>query len=213
MTVPAVETGATLTAPLTAAPGTTPPATAEPQMHEAGFPLATPVDKMTPEQQAAYWRTESKKHQRVTDEELETLRNAATELESYKSLSQTDQERAVNEARKLAAKEAEQKLLPRLVAAEFRAAAAGRLDSDRLNGLIEPLDMSKFLTTKGEVDTDRVAAWVNNALATAGVAGGTKASFPDLGQGQRGSTSRISGAELGLAEAQRRFGTSAGASK
>lgn len=132
--------------------------------------------------------------------DYDDLKNKASELETLKAQSMSEQEKAVAEAKKEAAAEARREVIPLLVAAEFRAVTAGRISKDELDAILEPLDLTKFVDAKGNVDSQRVSDWISKANPTA--AGGT---FPDLGQGKRQQV-KVTGKEAGMAEAQRRFG-------
>lgn len=103
-----------------------------------------------------------------------------TELEEFRRSQMSEQEKAIDEARTAARAEALTEVGSKLAHAEFRAAAAGKLDDDQLGVLIDNLDLSKFLTEDGEVDREKVSTVV------AGI--GSKADTPsvDLGQGSRG---------------------------
>lgn len=74
-----------------------------PQLNEHGYPDATPVADMAPEQAAAYWKHQSRKHEAranavPTAAELETLRAAAAELATRKAAELSETERLQAEA-------------------------------------------------------------------------------------------------------------------
>lgn len=133
--------------------------------------------------------------------DYDDLKNKASELETLKAQSMSEQEKAVAEAKKEAAAEAKREVLPLLVAAEFRALTAGRIEKAELDAILEPLDLTKFVDSKGNVDSPRISEWIKKAAPV--VSGG--GTFPDLGQGKRQQV-KTSGKEAGMAEAQRRFG-------
>lgn len=161
-------------------PPADPPPPVEPSPTDKGFPEGTPVAEMAPEQQAAYWRFHARKHEDRVKQmaDYDALKTAADELAQIKAANATDQEKAVMAAREEAAAEARREALPRLVRAEFKAAAAGRLDAARIDAIVEPLDLTKFATDTGEVDEAKVAAYVDGIAPT-------KPHIPDLGQGRR----------------------------
>jgi hypothetical protein len=185
-------------------PGDEPPA-APPA--DTGFPTNTPWRDMTAEQQVAYWQQQARKHEDrvksyggLTPEQLADLQERAEQFDVLAAASQTDTERAVSEAAFNARLVAEAELMPRLVAAEFRAATAGRLEADRLATILEPLDLSKFLTDDGEVDTDKVTAFVDGIAPVRGTEPQRLGPSPQ-GAGRRGSyttaaSSVASGREL-----------------
>ena len=74
-----------------------------PQLNEHGYPDATPVADMAPEQAAAYWKHQSRKHEAranavPTATELETLRAAAAELATRKAAEMSETQRLQAEA-------------------------------------------------------------------------------------------------------------------
>lgn len=133
------------------------------QQGDQGFPANTPWRQMTPEQQVSYWQHQSRRHEaRVTQmSDYDQLRQTAQQYQQLVEQSQTAHERAVTEARRQGAAEATAAVGSRLVAAELRAAAVGRLHPEGVNALMQGLDHSKFLAPDGNVDTDRVAAYVD----------------------------------------------------
>lgn len=156
-----------------------------PALNEHGFPDKTPVKDMTEGQQAAYWRHQARKHEdRVKGmADYDAIR---AERDRLRASTQTDAEKAVEkareEAREAALAEARSATLPALVRAEFKAAAAGRIPADKLAGILEPLDLTKFLAADGgEVDADKVQQYVD------GIAPADGKKWPDTGQGRRQS--------------------------
>jgi hypothetical protein len=164
---------------------------------------------MTTEQQVAYWRHYSRQHEEKYKNlgNVDELLTKAQQYDALQEASRTDQERAVAEAKAAGAAET----LPKLVAAEFKVQAAPRLldaqgqfDAARLKSILEPLDLTKFVTN-GDVDEAKVKAFVDG-IAPAPASGGGQQQ-PNLGLGgQPGAGAVSKGREAGLAEAQKRFG-------
>lgn len=80
-----------------------------PTVTEHGYPDATPVADMTPEQQVAYWKHHARKHEAAAKAapdaaELERLRAAAEELEKRRAAEMSETERV--QAEKAAAEAA-----------------------------------------------------------------------------------------------------------
>lgn len=160
-----------------------------------GFPEKTPIADMSAEQQAAYWKHQSRRHEDAAKARAD-YEAIKAERDQLRSATQTDAEKAVSEARAEERTKAEQetasKYQSRLVAAEVKAAlAATHFPADKIAGQVEFLDHSKFLTTDGEVDADKVKQYADG-LAPAG--GGT---WPDMGGGNRGTTGKPSGIASG----------------
>jgi hypothetical protein len=131
-----------------------------------------------------------------------------TELDQLRAANMTDAEKARTEAFEGGRAAERATLVDRVVAAEFRAAAAlaGR-DVAAVDGLLEDLNVAKFIGADGSVDAERIKARVQ-ALPTP--AGQPEVIRPRgaTGQGSPPAPGVQPGA-AGLAEAQRRFGAPA----
>lgn len=183
---PPAPTPPTPTPPVPPAP--TPPAPPAPP--DKGFPDNTPIAEMTIEQEAAYWKYQSRKHeQRATERaDYDAIKAKADQYDTLAAASQTEQERAIatareEEATKIRAEE-RVKNAPLLVNAKIEAAAAAKLTPEQLKPLLDNLDPTKFLTDTGDVDGQKVADFV---ASIPGASTGTppRRGFPNLGQGQR----------------------------
>jgi hypothetical protein len=89
------------------------------------------------------WEQRAKK----ADEDAEAARQAAM----------SDQERAVEDAKKAGKAEAVSELGQRIAAAELRAALTGLVPDP--GSIVEDVNLAKFVTDDGEVDTEAVAAF------------------------------------------------------
>lgn len=78
------------------------------------------------------------------------------DLKKRAAAAMTEQERAVAEAEQRGAQAAAEKTGARLVRAEFRAAAAGRVDREALDAYLEDVDLKKFVGDDGEPDTKAI---------------------------------------------------------
>jgi hypothetical protein len=136
--------------------------------------------------------------------DYDDLKTKAAEADKLRQERETENEKAVREAGETAAAEERAKNAPRLVSAEFRAAAKGVLTPEQTTVLLEDLDLTKYLDDKGEVDVAKVEKKV--AAFAPSDDGKNKRGFPDLGQGRR--TQSSAKGEGGAAEAARRFTTS-----
>ena len=103
-----------------------------------------------------------------------------SELEEFRRSQMTEQEKAIDEARTQARAEALAEVGAKIAAAEFKAAAAGRMDDESLVALLGGLDLKAFLDDAGDVDGDKIRAFVDRIAPEQG--GVTAA---DLGQGAR----------------------------
>lgn len=196
------------TAPPTAPPAPSPaPPPAPTAPPETGFPADKPVNEMTAEQQAAYWRHRS----RQNEDEKKALAKWKAEndgkLGEYDRLveaSKTENERAIEAARaesaKTAREQARGELVRPLVDAEFRAAAKGALTREQVADILAPLDPTHFLDSNGDVDTAKVTAYVEKVApaANGGQGGNGAGKWPGTnGQGSRPGAGTGKGVDAG----------------
>jgi len=120
----------------------------------------------------------------------------------------SDGEKAVKAARDEEQGKVTGEWAPRVVRSEFKAAAKGVLSADQLTALLEDLDLSKYLTPKGDVDEEKVEKKVA-AFAPAGGGNGKTAPPRNLGQGNQQQAQPKPG-EAGRAAAEKRFGKKTG---
>jgi hypothetical protein len=109
-------------------------------------PAAEPSDDLGDAGRRAL--AEERRARKVAERELANLRKAAM----------SDQERAVAEAKAAGLAEAARAAAPRLVKAEFRAAAAGQIDKQALDAYLEDVDLTKFVGDDGEPDIKAIEA-------------------------------------------------------
>lgn len=183
-------------------PKTDPPKTDPPE--NKGFPENTPVASMTIEQQAAYWQHNSKKHENRVGEYKQALGGRTTDqlnadLEAAEKLRQqalTDQERAVEEARKEGQTSTAAELGPKSVRAAFDLLLGDAMEKDTLDSEMDLLDLSKFLTSSGDVDTAKVRAHAQK-IAPSGKGTGKDRQPFDFGGGNRGDDGQSAGVAAG----------------
>lgn len=121
--------------------------------------------------------------------DYDDLKAKAARADALESANATDLEKAAKAAREEGRSEALKEATPRLVKAEFRAAAKGVLTKDQLDSLLEDVDLSRFVTPDGEVDEERIGKKIA-ALAPPPPDDEPKSRFPDLGGGNRGKASK-----------------------
>jgi hypothetical protein len=132
-----------------------------PKSEELGFPDATPLTEMTAEQQTAYWKHKARKHedlnkQRADYDDLKARAKRADELEQA---SQTEQEKALQQAREEARREGENLGASRYLADAIRAdlrASTGKSNED-LAPVMGVIDTSKFVKDDGDIDSEKLA--------------------------------------------------------
>ena len=171
---------------------------------EKGFPEGVALEEMTSPQREAYWKDKARKHEErnkafgnLTPEALKAMQDKASKHDEMERDLMSDKDKAVAEARDAARAEA----TPRVVRAEFKAAAKGVLSNDQLAALLEDRDLSKYVNADGEPDEDKILKLVT-AFAPAKQ---TRTGPTSRGLGKVGGTPTEAGAQ-GRAMAERRFG-------
>lgn len=132
--------------------------------------------------EATKWREMARKH----EDRAKANATAAKELEQLRQQSMTDLEKAVAQARTEGHSEGLAAGMSRVVRAEIRAAAAGRMSADQLGALLEATNLAVFIGEDGDVDEEKVARFVDGIAPP--VEEETRPGFPDLGQGARSGT-------------------------
>ncbi|MFK5691288.1 hypothetical protein ACI3EY_16645 [Ornithinimicrobium sp. LYQ92] len=164
-----------------------------PALNEHGYPDATPVKDMSVDQQLAYHQHHSRKWEQRA-KSREDYDDIKAERDRLKQAGMSPDEKALEDAKRAAANAARAEVTgtyaSRLVAAELRAALAGKVPADKVAGQVQFLDHNKFLTESGEVDADKVSAYA------AGITPSSE-QWPDMGQGNRGSHAAEKGVGAG----------------
>lgn len=114
------------------------------------------------------------------------------ELAEFRMSQMSEQEQAIEKARAEARAEALAEAGSSIAAAEFKAAASGRLDETQLATLLEGLDAKAFLTDDGQVDSDRIKSFMDGIVP----AGEQRTTATDLGQGARNESAALNGDPL-----------------
>lgn len=112
--------------------------------------------------------------------DYDSVRERAGLYDQLLAQTQTDSERAAAEAEERAYNAAMGSVVPRLVKAEFRAAAKGVLDDGQLDALIEDVDLTKYVSDDGEPDLDKIGRKIKAVAPKAPPP-------PSFGQGNRGT--------------------------
>lgn len=148
--------------------------------HPSGIEHDDDTDWKPPASQAELDRIIQKRLQRETARfrDYDTLRSKADQYDALAAASQTDQERAAAEAEEVGFNAAMSRTVPRLVRAEFRAAAKGLLGKEQLDALLEDVDLMRYVDDEGEPDVEKIERKIT-ALAP-------KQGNPSFGQGNRG---------------------------
>lgn len=152
-------------------------------------PAQEPTDTDTPTEEVSTddLKAQLEKLQRESrkwEERAKANSAAAKELEAAKLAALSDAEKAVEVARLEGRREAFATLGGQVIETTVTAALAGRgIDA---KALLDGIDTSRFLTEDGAVDVEAVNAWVDRIAPKP-----LEPTFPDLGQGRRGSTTPL----------------------
>jgi hypothetical protein len=164
---PSAPTTASVTIPIESAPAESP---------------ATPAEETVSKAELEKIQREARKW----EERAKANVAKARDFDKLQASQLPEQERIAAEAREAAQAEARQTFGKRLVAAEVKAAAAGRTVG--VDALLEGIDAGRFLTDEGEPDTDAISAWIDRVAPKVDpeAVAAPQSPFPDLGQGPRG---------------------------
>lgn len=167
-----------------------------------GFPEGTPLEQMTVEQQANYWKHQARKHEDrvkafggLTPEQLTQLREKAEKHDKLEYDLASDHEKAVTDARTAAAAAAAAMFVPQIVNAQLDAAAARKgVSGEALAKALEFVDHEKFLNDDGAIDAAKVQSFVDGIAP----AKGTQPKGPSLtGHSAGGGSGRGSSVAAG----------------
>lgn len=155
-------------------PPNDPPADSDPKPDkDDGKDLAAEVAK---------WKAMARKHEATAKANSDAAKKLADIEESQK----TETEKAISEAEKRGKAAASQEFGQELAKAKFEAIAAGRIPD--VEGVIEDLNLSKFLDENGRPDVEAITASVERfvALVPPPAAPAPPKPKPDPSQGARG---------------------------
>lgn len=123
-----------------------------------GFPKDTPIVEMTTEQQVAYWKYHARKHEGTATAraDYEDQKALAEKWREYENSNKAPDQKVLDEAIEKARSEERAKNAPRLVKAEFKAIAAGRIPSELLDAFLEDVNYQAYVKADGELDTEKI---------------------------------------------------------
>lgn len=155
------------------------------------FPANTPVKDMTAEQQAAYYKHQSARHETRNKDLLaltggrygDDLKAVFDELETLRKDKLTDSEKAVEDAKAATRTEVQREFGPKMAKIAFEAALSHIEDDAERTELISALNLTSVLTDDGDVDTAKVRSIVAK-IAPADKGTGTR-DDADYGAGRR----------------------------
>lgn len=127
---------------------------------DKGFPAQTKIADMTSEQQAAYWKFQSRKHEGNVSNLRQELdkRPAAPKPADPPAAPKTDAPLDASELRKQILAEIKMEQAPELVRSQFEGLIGDRLPEATRNAILEDLDLKKFVKEDGSLDKERIKA-------------------------------------------------------
>lgn len=148
-----------------------------------GFPANTPLEQMNAEQREAYWKHQAQNWQgrakgnfaqlqQLGIKSADDLAAIKRKVEQHDALEQelmSDKDKAIAQAARDAEAKASSTYLPQLVSAKLDAAAARKGVSDEsLAAALNFVDHAKFLNESGEIDSDKVSAFIDGIAPAKG---------------------------------------------
>lgn len=202
-----------------AAPVQPPAPATPPALNDLGFPTGMPVEQMTADQQAAFWKHQSRSWEgryKALPPDLNDQLAKAAEYDRLKAATQTDHERAIEAARAEGRALALRENAGRLVEAHF-AAVLPHLSEQERGDLLAGLDRNYFLGADGNVDAAKIGQFAGrlapapaNTPQPPGAPAGALPPRVDTGQGNAGAPARPTGLAAGAEIARKRHGLPAG---
>jgi hypothetical protein len=178
----------------------------DPKDDPADDPADDPKD-VDHKAEAEKWRALARKH----EERAKKNAKAQADLDALKRKGMSDTDAAIQAARDEERAKARVEFGGRLVEAEVRGRAAGKMTDDQVTTLLDGLDRARFLDSDGDVDTEALHAWVDKiAPARRTEQNGNGSTGTDMGQG-RGRTKGVTGAAAGAARYAERKAAATGA--
>lgn len=178
------------------APPTGPPAPpAPPAAGDPGYPANTPVAEMTAEQQVAYWKSQSRKHEGRASERAD-YEAIKAERDQLKQQHMSAEEKALEEARTQAKAEGRAEALRDSTKGTVTALLDGALrirgwSDDQVADALKYVNTDAFVTD-GAPATKAILAYAETIAGPA-----TGRTGPDFGAGHRGNSRADTGLSAG----------------
>ena len=189
-------------APNPPAPVATPPAAPvvppappanQPPADDKGFPADTPLADMKPEEQAAYWRFQARKHENAYKGlDLDALKAKAAAHDAAEAAKLTPSEQAIREAKEAGKAEAAVEANRKTATAILRVSLQTRgKTAEAVESIIAATNPDSFIAN-GDVDTDKVAAYADQFTT-----GTTGVTATGMGQGNQSNRTKSTGVAAG----------------
>jgi hypothetical protein len=126
---------------------------------DKGFPAETKIVDMTPEQQAAYWKFQSRKHEGNATSlkaEVDSLKTPKPTAPVVKDETNTNTPIDRDALRKELLADLKREQAPELVRSQFEAIIGERLPEATRNAILEDLNLDRFVNEDGSIDKARI---------------------------------------------------------
>lgn len=140
-----------------------------PQSEGFNFPADTSTADMTPDQRAEYWRHKAQKHEKIANSrrDYDSLKADSAELAQLKTANATEQEKAIEAARRDGENIGAQRYLKEAVKGRFQG-LTGKA-SNEVDRIFAHVDALTFTDDKGDIDVTALTEYA----ATFGTNGGS----------------------------------------
>jgi hypothetical protein len=126
---------------------------------DLGFPANTPVAEMTTEQQVAYWKHNARKHEKTATAraDYDQLKADSAELAQLRAANATEQDKALDEARRDGENIGAARYLKQAVMGRFQG-LTGK-DTAEVDTIFAHVDPTSFTDANGDIDADALAKY------------------------------------------------------
>lgn len=188
-----------------------------PKLNQYGYPDGVPLTEMTAEQQTAYWKRMSRKHEQRADEsvpadEAQQLRDRIAELESATmSAEQVAVQQQLDTAREEGRTAAISELMPIIHESQLTGYGSTVITGERLHAWVASANPAHFLGEDGAIDGEKVRTHLISLFGEKEPeSSAPKQKYPNFGQSAPiGGGARPQRGTNGLEEARKRFGSTA----
>lgn len=147
-------------------------------LNEHGYPDHTPVQNMSVEHQAAYWRAYARRNEdRIKAMgDYADLKKQSEAYQKHLEETATEQQKAVSAAEQRGRAAALAEAGSQMVEAYVRAAATGRMSEEQVSTLLQGLDRTRFVNpASGQVDAQMISGYISMLAPPMPGAGGMPA--------------------------------------
>lgn len=150
------------------------------------FPPNTAVAEMTPVQQAAYWRNQSKVQQSRVPANLTELQQKASQYDQLVASTRSEAEVAIDEALEMGRAEGRAEVQAQAAQEFLRGQLSQGRTDEQVDALMRGINAGGFVGQDGKIDYTGLRAFATT------LGGATGGGDPDIGNGRRGGAGKPS---------------------